>query len=387
MKMLRRVLALVIAVVAIAFFLLPRVVESRMNRVLQEPPYHVSDAAQKLHQQLIVADLHADALLFGRNLLVKGSRGHIDLPRLQEGNVAIQAFTVVTKTPHGLNIERNDASSDDITALAIVDLWPPRTWNSLLERALYQAQRLQQFADKSEGQVVLLRSRADLDNFLAARKSNPKLVAGFLGLEGSQALQGKLENLDKLYAAGFRMAAPVHFFDTEISGAAAGVKKSGLTDLGRHWVRDMEARHMITDLAHASAATIDDVTAMAKRPVLVSHTGVKGTCNNNRNLSDEQLRKIANTGGLIGIGFWDTATCGKDAAAIARAIQYAVGVIGVDHVALGSDFDGAVTTPFDVTGLPLITEALMKQGFSPDDIAKVMGGNVVRFLRENLPER
>jgi membrane dipeptidase len=113
---------------------------------------------------------------------------------------------------------------------------------------------------------------------------------------------------------------------------------------------------------------------------------VRGTCDNQRNLSDAQLRRIAKTGGVIGIGFWDVATCGTDAAAIARAIRYAVGVVGVDHVALGSDFDGATVQPFDVTGLPLITQALMEQGFSESDIAKIMGGNVFRLLRENLPE-
>jgi membrane dipeptidase len=107
---------------------------------------------------------------------------------------------------------------------------------------------------------------------------------------------------------------------------------------------------------------------------------VKGTCNNNRNLSDEELRAVARTGGVVGIGYWETATCGKDATAIVRAIRDAVSVVGVDHVALGSDYDGAVTAPFDVSGVALLTEALMKQGFSPDEIGKVLGGNVVRVL-------
>ncbi len=212
------------------------------------------------------------------------------------------------------------------------------------------------------------------------------LTAGFLGLEGAQALEGKMENLDRVYDAGYRMISPSHFFDTEIGGSAAGEKKIGLTSLGREWVGRMEAKHMIIDLAHASSATIRDVTAMATRPVLVSHTGVRGTCDNNRNLSDEQLRAVARTGGIVGIGYWDTAICGNDAAAIARAIRYAVGVIGVEHVALGSDFDGAVTEPFDASGMVLITEALLKQGLTEDEIAKIMGGNVVRFLGENLPE-
>jgi len=149
----------------------------------------------------------------------------------------------------------------------------------------------------------------------------------------------------------------------------------------------MERRKILVDLAHASAKTIDDVTAMATRPVVVSHTGVRGTCDNQRNLSDAQLKKIAATGGVIGIGFWDVATCGNDARSIARAIRYTVGVVGVDHVALGSDFDGAVVVPFDVSGLPLLTQALLEQGFSEPDIAKIMGGNVFRLLRETLPDQ
>jgi membrane dipeptidase len=127
------------------------------------------------------------------------------------------------------------------------------------------------------------------------------------------------------------------------------------------------------------------VLAVATRPLVVSHTGVRGTCDNNRNLSDEQLRAIAVKGGLIGVGFWEAATCGKDAKAVARAIQHAVRVAGVDHIALGSDFDGAVSMPFDTTGLVLITEALLEEGFSESDVEKIMGGNLIRFLQENLP--
>jgi membrane dipeptidase len=124
---------------------------------------------------------------------------------------------------------------------------------------------------------------------------------------------------------------------------------------------------------------------MASRPVIVSHTGVKATCDNPRNLSDEELQAVAKTGGVIGIGLWDTATCGTDARATARAIRHAVSVVGVDHVALGSDFDGAVTTPFDSSGWVLVTDALLQEGFSEQDIRKIMGENVVRVLLQGLP--
>jgi membrane dipeptidase len=378
-------LILPVVVIAVAWLALPGIVERRFNHTLHAPPYQTSAQAADLHRKLIVADLHGDSLLWGRNLLHRSSRGHIDIPRLAEGNVAIQAFTVVTTSPRKLNIHRNSDSSDMVRYLAMFEGWPPRTWNSPKRRALYQAERLQKFAVQSNGAFVIIRSRSDLQRFLTTRGST-HVVAGFLGAEGAQPLEGNLENLDELYAAGFRMMSPTHFTDTAIGSAASGMSEGGLTNLGRQWVRAMESRHMIIDLAHASPATLRDVTALATRPLLVSHTGVKGTCNNPRNLSDDELRAVALTGGVIGIGYWQTATCGTEVAAVARAIKYATGIVGIDHVALGSDFDGSSTEPFDASGLALVTDALLKQGFSEQEIHKVMGENVVRVLLEVLPD-
>ena len=383
MKRLRLVLLILLFIVAVAHFIVPAIVENRMNKVLKPPPYQASAEAEALHKRMIVADLHADSLLWDRNLLERGKRGHVDIPRLAEGNVAIQAFTLVTTSPRGLNIYRNSDDTDQITLLSIAELWPPSTWNSPKARAMYEAARLHHFAEKSNGRLVIIQSRADLQQYLSTR--TPGQVAGFLGAEGSQPLEGKLENLNDLFGSGIRMMAPTHFTDTAIGGAAAGMNKGGLTDLGRQWVRALEAKSIIIDLAHASPATLRDVTAMASRPVLVSHTGVKATCNNPRNLSDQELQAVARTGGVIGIGLWDTATCGTDAKATAKAIRHAVSVAGVDHVALGSDFDGAVTAPFDSSGWVLVTDALLQEGFSEQEIRKIMGENVVRVLMETLP--
>ena len=189
-----------------------------------------------------------------------------------------------------------------------------------------------------------------------------------------------------LFDAGYRMMSFTHFFDNEMAGSAHGVAKGGLTEKGRDLLRRMEEKHIIVDVSHGSAKQIEDVLALATRPVVVSHAGVRGTCNNNRNLSDDQLRAIAKNGGLIGIGFWETAVCGTDAKAIAAAQLYAAGLIGVDHVALGSDFDGSVKVPFDATGIVQVTDALLGAGLPPDDIAKIMGGNEIRLLLENLPD-
>ena len=384
MKVLRGSILVLLLLAVISWFEVPAIVESHNNKLLKKPPYHASAAAEALHKKLVIADLHADSLLWKRDLLKRNSRGHVDLPRLQDGNVAVQAFTLVTTSPRHLNIYRNSDSTDMIRWLAIAQGWPPRTWNSPKQRALYEAGKLHNFAVNSGGKLVIIKSRADLDKFLASRQ--PNQVAGFLGAEGAQPLEGKLENLDDLYAAGIRMMAPTHFTDTAIGGAAAGISKGGLTSLGRQWVRAMEARRMIIDLAHASPATLLDVAAIATHPLLVSHTGVKGTCNNPRNLSDDELRAVAKTGGVIGIGLWKTATCGTDANAAARAIRYAVNIVGIDHVGLGSDFDGSVTEPFDASGWPLLTQALLQEGFSEQDIRKIMGENAIRVLRADLPE-
>jgi microsomal dipeptidase-like Zn-dependent dipeptidase len=191
--------------------------------------------------------------------------------------------------------------------------------------------------------------------------------------------------VDTLFDAGFRMIAPTHFFDTDWAGSAHGVTKGGLTAKGRALVRRLEERRILLDLAHASPRTIAEALAMATRPVVVSHAGVKGTCNNPRNLSDAELRGVAATGGVVGIGFWDTAVCGGDPAAVARSIRYAVTVAGIDHVGLGSDWDGAVTVPFDAASLVELTDALLAAGLPETEVAQVMGGNAVRLLSSALP--
>jgi microsomal dipeptidase-like Zn-dependent dipeptidase len=284
-----------------------------------------------------------------------------------------------------MNIEHNTGDTDNITLLAVAQRWPMKSWNSLVERALYQAYKLDDAAQRSGGRLTLIRTAADLDAYLQRRTREPQITAGFLGVEGAHALDNRLDNIDRLFDAGIRMMAPTHFFDNEIGGSAHGVEQGGLSDTGREMIRRMEAKKMLLDLAHASPRTFDDAVAMSTRPVVVSHTGVKGTCNNARNLSDEQLRAVARTGGLVGIGYWETAVCGRDATAVARAIIYASRVAGIEHVGLGSDYDGSVGVPFDTSGTVLVTEALQQQGMAEDDVKLVMGGNALRLLRQVLP--
>ncbi|QPF82910.1 dipeptidase [Bradyrhizobium genosp. L] len=378
------VVAAVLIVGAIRFFAVtPEKIDRAQNKV-KHIAFDVTPAAHALQATLDVADMHADSLAWKRDLLARANHGHIDLPRLIEGHYALQVFSSFTKSPKGQNYDSNPDDSDTVTNLAIVDLQPPRTWFSLLQRSLWHAEKLHRFATESGGRLRVIATPDDIDRLLADRKGGATVVGGMLSIEGLHDLEGKIDNLDVLYAAGFRMAGLAHFFDNDIAGSMHGVAKGGLTPLGRQVVQRMEAIGMVVDLAHASHATVADVLAMATRPVVSSHGGVQATCKVNRNLTDDEIRGVARTGGVIGIGFWQGAVCSLDPKNVARAIAHVRDLVGIDHVGLGSDFDGSTTTGFDASGVVAVTQALMTAGFSEDDIRKVMGGNVLRVLHAGL---
>jgi len=364
----------------------PWYVASSINRVTDPGPYEVSAEAAALHETLFVADLHCDVFLWHRDFLKRGAFGHVDLPRMIEGNVALQGITAATRIPAEMNVEATPDRWDVLVPLSFFQGRPARTWTSPTERALYQAKLLHEAADRSGGRLVVLKSKADLIAYEQRRKAEPRIAAAFLGIEGAHALGSSVDNLELMYDAGYRMIGPTHFFDNFFAGSAHGLNKYGLSEFGEELVRRMEQKGMLVDLAHSSPKAIDDILDMATQPVVVSHTGVKGTCDSLRNLSDEHLLRIQKNGGVVGIGFWDTAVCGTSVEAIVDAIDYTKALIGVDHVALGSDYDGAVTTPFDISGMALITEALLDKGYAEEDIRKIMGGNVWRLLKEVLPE-
>lgn len=369
-----------ILIAAIAFFAFaPGIVENQQNKV-RPVAFTISPRAAALQKTLDVADMHADSLLWKRDLLTRSTRGQVDLPRLQDGHYALQVFSSVTKTPKGQNYDGNSGDTDNITTLVIADLQPVRTWGSLLQRSLYHADKLKDFAARSNGQLRLVTSAQDLMRLLVDRQAGRPVVGAMLSIEGLQDLEGNIANLDKLYAAGFRMAGLAHFFDNDVAGSMHGISKGGLTPLGVAAVRRMERLGMVVDVAHSSHAAVAEIIAMARRPLVSSHGGVQATCKVNRNLTDDEVRGIAGTGGVIGIGYWDAAICSTRPADVAKAIAHVRDLVGIDHVGLGSDFDGAVTTGFDAGQVAAITQALIDRGFSDDDIRKVMGGNVIRVL-------
>ena len=371
---------------AVFFVAGPGVIERRMNRLDPAELPDVSAQTQRLHDSLPVVDMHSDTLMWDRDLLERSDRGHVDLPRLQDGNVALQVFSSVTKSPKGLNYDRNTDESDNITLLSIGQLQPPRTWTSLLERSLYQARKLEDAAERSDGRLVLVRTRGDLDRLVADRRAGRDVTGALFSVEGLHNLAGDLDALDRVYEAGMRMAGFTHFFDNEVTGSMHGVERGGLTDLGRETFTRLEERGVIVDVAHASPAAVAEMIELATKPLVLSHGGVQATCDVNRNLTDEQIRGIAGTGGVIGIGYWNGAVCEASIEAVVAAIDHVVEVAGIDAVALGSDFDGSTTAGWDTSELAGVTQALVDAGYSEADVAAIMGGNTLRVMRAVLPQ-
>jgi membrane dipeptidase len=379
-------LAALSGVAALVFFgLLPPLVERSMNRVTGPQPPQVSARAVALHEALQIADMHADTLMWKRDLLARGDRGQVDLPRLTDGNVALQILSSVSKTPKGQNYDANGADTDNITLLAVAQGQPMRTWHSLVERSLWHATKLDRYVARSDEHLRTIHTKADLATLIADRRAGKPVTGAMLSIEGLQDIEGKRANLDRLFDAGFRMAGLAHFFDNEVAGSMHGLRKGGLTPFGIEIVRAMEAKGMVVDIAHCSHQCVAEVLKMAKRPVVSSHGGVQATCKINRNLTDEELRGVAATGGVVGIGYWDAAVCDTSPAGIVRAIAHVRNLVGIDHVGLGSDYDGAIAARFDTSRLDAITQALIDAGFTDADIAKVMGGNVLRVLGQVLP--
>ena len=370
------------------------------------PPYahDITAKALQLHNGLFVADLHADTLLWRENILRKHEYGHADIPRLIEGNVALQVFSVFTKIPlpylrlfssPWLSTFYSGYAPDVATLLAIAQLGENEKRGSLKERALFYAKKLRTAAKQSDRKLTLIESKDALKTYLADRTPGSKKTAGILSLEGAHALEGDPKNVDDVFKAGFRMMSLTHFFDNEFAGSSTGAEYVGLQSDGEKVIQKMGQLKMILDLSHASHQTIDDILKLYdEKPfplpgLVVSHIGTEGTCRRGgRNLTDRHIERIVQHGGLIGIGLYSSAMCGESVENSIDALQRVISITNrVDRVALGSDFDGAVKAHFDARGMPLVTQALQLRGMAKKDIAAIMGENAKDFFMEHLPEK
>jgi membrane dipeptidase len=329
----------------------------------------------QLHRDAVVADLHIDPLLWNRDLRTGSKRGDVDLPRLEAGGVDVPVFGIVTA---GLPI---------IGGFRLFTWWydwKPGARRTPWAAALDQLARLDALVAGSDGKMMLARSADDVEAALEGGR-----MAAMIGVEGAHAIDGDVSRVRTLHERGVLYMGPVHLSANELGGASFPVgHRGGLTDYGRRVVAEMERVGMFIDTAHLSEAAFWEVVRTTKGPILCSHTGIYGVEPSWRNLKDDQLKAIADRGGVIGIMLATNFMGGKSVRRWVDHVKHAVAVAGIDHVALGSDFDGFIPVPTDcpdISYLPRLTAALLEAGFSPEEARKIMGGNFVAMLHRFRP--
>ncbi len=321
------------------------------------------------HADLVVVDGHCDTVLDlvgesytdkgkpARDFLERSERGHIDLPRLVESGVTAQFFAMFTSDP----------------------FVPDATGHT--HRLLDELYKVFARTDR----IFPARSAGDVERAKAEGR-----IAAFLTIEGGEAIGESLDTLRAFHARGVRLMGPT-WSRRNALGRGVGVEGTdGLSDFGRAVVAEMERLGMIVDASHLSDEALDDLLAIAGRPVVASHSNSRALCDHRRNLTDAQAERIAATGGLVAITFAG-AFVDKDPAAvnverILDHIERMVRVAGAEHVGIGTDFDGFSmsygTVMGDCTGLPALTAGLAARGFDTGTIAGIMGRNWLRVIRE-----
>jgi membrane dipeptidase len=378
------------------FFYAPVALDSAVNTVDligTLPP--VTTEAQDLFASLWIGDTNAETLLWPtRDLHKYNDLGHVDIPRLIEGNIALQGFSVVTRVwlfaaDAGVS-EPPKGVTDAVAIKAVAEMWGVWPVFSLPERALYQMHRLDALEKSSNGTFRFIKTKQELINYEEARKLNKKMTAGYLTVKGLHVIGKSLANIDKLINGGARVMSLVTMFDNEIAGSAQGQAKLGLTPFGRKVVDRLVKNKIIIDVSHASDLALDDLESIFNAsfpvPLISSASGVDKVCQHHRNLKDKYIKLIARSGGFVSISFYSPFVCGDDhVASIIQSIRYVVKLVGAKHVALGSGFDSMHSTPIDASGMKYIVQGLIDAGISKADIALVMGENVKNLLANNLP--
>jgi membrane dipeptidase len=366
----------------------------------------ISDQARKLHFSSIVVDTHDDTTqrLFSKDfdLGVRNATGHIDVPRMREGGLGAIFFSIWI---------------DGRT------MGPPA-----IQKALDQIDAVQQNVRKNSKDLVFARTAEDV-----RRAHKEKKIAVLMGIEGGHMLGNDIRMVRIYSELGVRYMTLSHFYNDEWADSSTDKPAhNGLTDYGKDIVREMNRQGMMVDISHVSDKTFYDALAISTAPLIASHSSCRALCDHVRNMTDDMIKALAAKGGVIQINYeksfidqaykdasdkWSGGVvemmdklkkqCGDDDACIGEKlaeqekqataegklphvswerivdhIDHAVKLVGVDHVGLGSDFDGASMPEGmdDVTHLPQITDALLKKGYSEADVRKILGENTLRVL-------
>ncbi len=327
-----------------------------------ETKIHIVKAKQ-VHQKAIVFDGHCDTLLeimnHKRSLGSKTSTGHLDIPRLKEGGIDIQVFAVF-----------------------IEDIYKP---DRALKRTLQLIDCFYSEIEKNQDEISVVTNFNQLEVVHRARK-----IAAVLSIEGGEALEGDLAVLRVLYKLGVRLLTLTWNQRNQIAdGLSESRTGGGLTEFGIKVINEMNKLGMLIDVSHLSEAGFWDVVKYSKNPIIASHSNCYTICSQRRNLKDDQIKAIANKGGVIGITFVPNFLTQENRKAtikdVIKHIDYLVEKVGVDYVGLGSDFDGTDDLPLDLEGVekvPNITIELVKRGYEEEDIKKILGGNFLRVFKE-----
>ncbi|MGI8928385.1 MAG: dipeptidase [Candidatus Limnocylindrales bacterium] len=317
-----------------------------------------------------------------RDSFAAGGAGHMDLPRLRAAGVNVVGLTVATAWPD----LRGSLSRWHFRSLGL----PASAVGSHMAVAEWLIARIHRWCAESGGGMVVLRSVADLEACLV--EGGP--VGVLIGVQGGHVLEGLLGNVARLRELGVRMFALAHVMDNDLVGSSTGRRAGGLTNYGREVIAELEAQSIIVDLAHMSIRGIDGALPVMRRPFVLSHTGLTDVAGGRsrwrryspatRNIPASMAGEIGEAGGLVGIVLSAQLLGGSQLAHAVATIRVAIDAAGEDHVALGSDMDGALNMLIDVEGLPALTDALLAAGLLQPTVERILGANAVHLVRTTL---
>ncbi|MDT0630988.1 dipeptidase [Rubrivirga sp. S365] len=338
-----------------------RLPDAAVRRLVAEDPLWAD--ALRIHYDAVVVDGHVDTpslmvdegYAFGERHAPEAGRAHVDLPRMVEGGLDAAFFA--------LYVSRTFGEGPEATA-----------------RALLQADEIERQVAALDGAEVA-RTAADVRRLARAGRT-----AVLLGLEGGHALQASPEVLQALVGRGVRYVTLTHTNTNAWADASTdSARWGGLNETGRALVREMNRLGVLVDLSHVSDEAFYDALETTEAPVILSHSSARALHDHVRNVTDDMLRAVADNGGVVLVNFYPEyvgsgrVTTGH----VLDHIEHIARVAGVDHVGLGSDFDGVPTLPEgleDVTRLPWVTYGLLRRGFSEADVRKILGENALRVL-------